>query len=130
MTAPTQSPVVFVDRAGDVWRSGGPAPDGEELLVCDQPQGVDDIGGPGPTYFPWTRRTVEMWFGPLVPQAVERDFVDLEQAAIAEADRKFGDVHGPAPKWSPQEEVQYVRLITRVHHVFHPKAPAGNEVAA
>lgn len=50
---------------------------------------------------------------------LEQAFVDLEQAAIAEADRKFGDVHGDAAEWSPLEEVQYVRLIERVHTVFH-----------
>lgn len=119
MTAPALTPVLFVDRDGEVWRSGGLTATGDELMVCDNPSNPDDIGGPGPTDFPWTRQTVEKWFGPLVPQAVEQVFVDLEQAAIAEADRKFGDVHGDAADWSPQETVQYVHLIERVHHVFH-----------
>jgi hypothetical protein len=66
---------LFVDRDGDVWRVGGRTSGGEELLVCDHPQAVDDRGPVGPTFFPWTRRTVESWFGPLVrfegPRVVE-----------------------------------------------------------
>lgn len=63
------------------------------------------------------------------PKTLERDFVDLEQAALAEADRKFADVHGPAAEWSGPEEVSYLKLIVKVHAVFHPEAAAGNEVA-
>lgn len=47
------------------------------------------------------------------------EFADLEQRAIAEADRKFSDVHGDAADWSSLEEIRYVRLIERVHGVFH-----------
>jgi hypothetical protein len=64
------APVLFVDREGDVWRVGGHSPDGDELMVCDSPQNPDDRG-PGES-FPWTRRTVEMWFGPLVRTEVPR----------------------------------------------------------
>ncbi|WUH94614.1 hypothetical protein OG900_33665 [Streptomyces sp. NBC_00433] len=117
MTAPTQTPVLFVDRTGDVWRPNGLTPAGDVLMVCDQPQDPADRGD-GES-FPWTRQTVESRFGPLVPLTVEQAFVDLEQSALAEADRKFGDVHGDAAEWSPLEEIQYVRLIERVHGVFH-----------
>lgn len=59
-------------------------------------------------------------------ETLSAEFAGLEQAALAEAERKFGDVHGEAEDWSSLEEIQYVRLITRVHHVFHPEqAPAG-----
>lgn len=61
------APALFVDRDGEVWRVGDRTPGGDVLMVCDNPSNPDDIGGPGPTDFPWTRRTVEMWFGPLVP---------------------------------------------------------------
>lgn len=66
--APILAPVLFVDRDGEVWRSGGLTAAGDELMVCDYPQDPADRGE-GES-FPWTRRTVEMWFGPLVPQAV------------------------------------------------------------
>ena len=62
------APVLFVDRDGEVWRSGGVTADGDELMVCDNPSNPDDRG-PGES-FPWTRRTVEMWFGLLVPADV------------------------------------------------------------
>lgn len=58
----------------------------------------------------------------MTPQTLERDFVDLEQCAIAAADRKFADVHGDQADWSPQEQDSYVGLIARVHAVFHPVA--------
>ncbi|MDJ0342185.1 hypothetical protein QMK19_03165 [Streptomyces sp. H10-C2] len=51
---------------------------------------------------------------------LQAEFTDAEQDAIAEADRRFHMVHGDAEAdWSPQEEVSYVRLIERVHAVFH-----------
>jgi hypothetical protein len=66
---------LFQDRDGDVWRTGGRTPSGDELLVCDAPRRAADAGPEGPTFFPWTRRTVEVWFGPLVrfegPRVVE-----------------------------------------------------------
>lgn len=61
------------------------------------------------------------------------ELADLEQAALAEADRKFHDVHGQVAEWSPLEQVAYVRLIERVHHVFHPEQAqqqSGMQVAA
>lgn len=68
MTAPAPAPVLLVDRDGEEWRSDGLTPDGDELMVCDQPSNPADRGE-GES-FPWTRRTVEMWFGPLVPADV------------------------------------------------------------
>lgn len=68
MSAPVLAPVVFLDREGDAWRVGDRTPGGDVLMVCDNPQNPDDRG-PGES-FPWTRRTVEMWFGPLVPADV------------------------------------------------------------
>lgn len=44
---------------------------------------------------------------------------DLEQAALAEADRKFRDINGPEDDWSDLLRAKYVRLITKVHAVFH-----------
>jgi hypothetical protein len=115
---------VYIDRQGDVWRLNGINEFGEQLLACDSPIDVEDWGS-GPS-FPWTVRSVEMWFGPIrwEPTAgalLAAEFADLEERAIAEADRKFGDVHGPAADWSPLEEVAYVRLIERVHRIFHPE---------
>lgn len=54
------------------------------------------------------------------PVSLAAEFADLEQDALAEADRKFGDIHGSPDAWSPLEEIQYVRLLQRVHHAFHP----------
>lgn len=54
----------------------------------------------------------------MTPQ-LAAEMADAETNAVAEADRKFYDIHGPAADWSPQEEVAYVRLIERVHAVFH-----------
>ncbi len=57
----------------------------------------------------------------MTTETLHAEFVDLEQAALAEADRKFGDVHGDSADWSPLEIKQYVGLISRVHSVFHPE---------
>lgn len=122
---------LLVDRHGDTWRPNGSDAAGEQLLACDNPRDPKDQGT-GPS-FPWTLRTVEMWFGPLTeaPDRLNAEFADLEQNALAEADRKFGDVHGDPGDWSPLEEIRYVQLIERVHHLFHPEqAGAGIEVAA
>jgi hypothetical protein len=122
---------VWIDREGEVWRPNGVDRAGEQLLACSYPQNPADRGD-GPS-FPWTLPTVTRWFGPLTvaPDPLEAEFADLEQNALAEADRKFDDVHGPATEWSPLEEIGYVLLIERVHRVFHPdQAQAGTQVAA
>jgi len=79
MTARVLSPVLFRDREGDVWRVAGVTADGMELLACDNPQDPADRGV-GES-FAWTRRTVEMWFGPLerfeAPRVVEPTAVVL-----------------------------------------------------
>jgi len=73
VTAPVLAPVLFRDREGDVWRVADVNADGMELLVCDDPQDPADRGV-GES-FAWTRRAVEMWFGPLerfeAPRVVE-----------------------------------------------------------
>lgn len=76
------APAVFVDRDGEVWRLNGRTPDGDELMVCDNPSDPGDRGE-GES-FPWTRRTVEMWFGPLAVcdgATPVQEFVDLEVAS-------------------------------------------------
>lgn len=59
----------------------------------------------------------------MTPQLLAQEFADAEQAALAEADRKFQDIHGPDDQWSDQEDAAYRRLLDRVHAVFH--MPAG-----
>ena len=52
------------------------------------------------------------------PHLLAREWDRLERAALAEADRKFTDVHDKPALWSPLEEVAYVRLIERIHRLF------------
>ena len=47
------------------------------------------------------------------------EMADLEQAAVAEADRKFHDLHGAEADWSLLAQRKYVGLIAMVHDVFH-----------
>jgi hypothetical protein len=65
MSSPVLAPVLLRDREGDVWRVVGLTADGVELLACEDPQDPENVGPDGPTYFAWTRPTVERWFGPL-----------------------------------------------------------------
>ncbi|MFI0900622.1 hypothetical protein [Streptomyces sp. NPDC020983] len=75
-----------MDRDGDVWRVGGRTRTGEELLVCDSPQHLDDQGPEGLMLFPWTRAAVENWFGPLVrievPRLVEPTSLVLRDGTV------------------------------------------------
>lgn len=54
----------FVDRDGDVWTATGHNGRGELLLACPEPHEVRDAGE-GES-FPWTLRTVQRAFGPLI----------------------------------------------------------------
>lgn len=85
MTAPALAPVLLRDREGDVWRVVGLNAEGVELLSCDDPQDQNDRGV-GES-FAWTRRAVEMWFGPLeryeAPRVVEPTQVVLGREVAA-----------------------------------------------
>jgi hypothetical protein len=65
---PLPPPVVgelLVDRDGETWRvTDQRDASGNRVLACDAPSDPEDQGD-GPS-FPWTLRSVEMWFGPLV----------------------------------------------------------------
>lgn len=63
----TSLQIKFVDRDGDEWVPNGRTDDGELLLACPQPQSPADAGE-GPS-FAWTRRAVDMAFGPLAEVA-------------------------------------------------------------
>ena len=47
------------------------------------------------------------------------EFVDLEQTALAEADRHFGDIHGTPDQWSEPEWATYEHLLNRIRGMFH-----------
>lgn len=67
----------------------------------------------------------------MTAETLNAEFADLEQNALAEADRKFGDLHGDPDNWSPLEEAKLVKLVELVHRVFHhDQAQAGTQVAA
>jgi hypothetical protein len=67
----------------------------------------------------------------MTAETLTAEFAGLERAALAEADRKFGDLHGDPDDWSSLEEAKLVKLVERVHRVFHPdQAQAGTQVAA
>ena len=87
MSARALAPVLLRDREGDIWRVVGLTADGAEMLACDEPQEPGDVGEDGPTYFPWTRPTVEMWFGPLeryeAPRLVEPSTLVLGREQVA-----------------------------------------------
>lgn len=105
---------LLVDREGDVWRVAGRTPEGAELLVCDSPQDPEDIGEAGPTYFPWTRRTVESWFGPLVPATP-----DAEVSELAAVDAALHEVFGrDESAWTLEQSQAYLVQIDAVHARF------------
>lgn len=105
---------LFVDREGDVWRVAGRTPEGAELLVCDDPQEPSDVGDPGSTAFPWTRRTVERWFGPLVPATP-----DAEVSELAAVDAVLHEVFGrDESAWTLEQSQAYLAQIDAVHARF------------
>jgi hypothetical protein len=57
------------------------------------------------------------------------EFAELEQAALVEADRKFGDIHGDEHEWSDLEWDQYEHVRATVHKAFHQE-PAQPETGA
>ncbi len=113
---------LLVDREGDVWRVAGRTSEGAELLVCDSPQGPDDVGEPGPTVFPWTRRAVESWFGPLVPASP-----DAEVAELAAVDAEMHELFGrDESAWTLEQARTYLVRIDAVHARFeHTRAGAA-----
>jgi hypothetical protein len=57
----------FVDREGDVWVPSGTNGSGELLLACPEPHNPEDRGE-GES-FPWTLRSVQSSFGPLIARS-------------------------------------------------------------
>lgn len=108
---------IFMDRDGEVWRGyGTDAASGELLLACDEPRNPDDRGS-GPS-FPWTVRTVRMWFGPLVEMTAE----DAEQAQLAAVDEALHKLHGADDTtWTPEQVEDYLARIDGVHDRFRPQ---------
>lgn len=48
------------------------------------------------------------------------EWADREQAALAEADRKYHDIHGDdETEWSALERGSYLDLIATIHGWFH-----------
>lgn len=117
MTNRTDQPnrlVFYVDRENDLWRVAGRTPDGSELLACAAPREDSDVGGPGRTEFPWTRRTVEAWFGPLVPVTPDAEFAEL-----AEVDEALHERFGrDESAWSLEQSRRYLLEIDAVHARF------------
>lgn len=117
MTNPTDQPerlVFYVDRENDLWRAAGRTREGDELLACTSPREAGDIGEPGPTEFPWTRRTVEMWFGPLVPVTPDAELIEL--AAVDEVlHKRFG---WDEAAWTLEQSRWYLLEIDAVHARF------------
>lgn len=107
---------LFMDRDGEVWRTNGRTPAGEQLLACDEPSSPADRGT-GDS-FPWTVRTVRMWFGPLV----EVSPAVAEQAQLAAVDTALHVLFGgDESRWSPEETAEYLGRIDGVHGRFHPE---------
>jgi hypothetical protein len=106
-----------MDRDGEVWRSyGTDASSGELLLACDEPHDPADRGT-GPS-FPWTLRTVGMWFGPLTEVTAE----DAEQAQLAAVDAALHDEYGSDDAaWTPVQTADYLARIDGVHDRFTPQ---------
>lgn len=110
---------VFVDRAGDVWRTIGRDSDGDVLLECSSPSGTADRGEGAS--FPWTHRTVTMWFGPLVEATP-----DAEMAHIAAVDATLHELYGiNETAWSQAQTVAYLAAIAAEHGRFHPEQVAA-----
>ncbi|NUP52315.1 MAG: hypothetical protein HOW97_34090 [Catenulispora sp.] len=106
--------VIYVDRENDLWRVAGRTADGEELMACAAPRERSDIGDPGPTKFPWTRSTVERWFGPLVPVTP-----DAEVSELAAVDAALHEAFGrDESAWSLEQSARYVAEIDAVHARF------------
>lgn len=59
------------------------------------------------------------------PRELAAEWADLETRAVAEADRKFHNVHGPEDEWSDGEQAAYVGLIAKVERLFRPAAVGG-----
>jgi len=59
--APT--PLVLLDRDGDVWRQAGLTPEGEPRMVCDTAQDPSELDGLEP--YPWTPSAIAAWFSPV-----------------------------------------------------------------
>ncbi|MET9222425.1 hypothetical protein ABZX65_27175 [Streptomyces sp. NPDC003300] len=108
---------LFMDRDGEVWRGyGTDASSGELLLACDEPRNADDRGT-GPS-FPWTARTVAMWFGPLAEVTAE----DAEQAQLAAVDAALHEVYGlDDSAWTAAQTADYLLRIDGVHARFRPQ---------
>lgn len=54
----------------------------------------------------------------MTPQ-LAAELADTEQRALAEADRKFHDLHGDdESEWSPLERRSYLALIATIHGWF------------
>jgi len=109
----------YVDRGDNLWRVTGHTPEGIELLACDNPQDPDDRGE-GES-FPWTRRSVESWFGPLTAVTP-----DAEQAELAAVDATLHEVFGrDETAWTEGQTQRYLAGIDVVHARFETHRSAA-----
>lgn len=110
---------LYVDRTGDVWREFGHTADGDVLLACDFPQSPDDRGD-GESY-PWTLRTVEARFGPVVAASPDAEMTRLALVDVA-LHARFGRNESA---WTARQTAAYLAEVDGVHAVFHPERRAA-----
>jgi hypothetical protein len=60
----------------------------------------------------------------MTPLLLAAEMADLEVRAVAEAERKFNDIHGGEADWSAREWDSYDRLMTKVQFLFRNASKA------